>query len=294
MILLDSREGSYKLALHKPIADLLPVCRECEGRGSLGTGPSRAEHKPCRGTGRQLATLASADVCVVGLGPGDRPLTFAIEVKTVEELLGSADTGRLQSQVYAMLEDDGYDSCWLLIYGIYRENAHTGLLETRTWDREHERWKWEPYAPGGKKPILYSKLRRMLMELSAHGVNYDCVPGTGASGLGAVARWIGDLYALWSKPYEDHGLLKAFDKSRRFPLPQKRNSRKHRCAEVANCFDELGIKRAMALAEHFGGSVRRMVNAGVDEWAEVTFQSAKGRRMRIGPSIAQAVQEQMD
>src|SRR3990167_1311571 len=98
MILVDNRAGSVDLAKY-PVLQPMTLCQ-----------------------------LDSGDVCFSGHGP-DGDESIGIELKSIDDLVGSLDTGRMQTQLRRMTVD--YTRVYLLFYGEYREGSDGALQQFR-------------------------------------------------------------------------------------------------------------------------------------------------------------------
>lgn len=288
MILLDGRGGSQtpgrvgssgQLALYEPVRSLLAPCSTCDGTGSVGPIspvlghplPGSMSCSPCAGTGRQLSRITTRhsasgpDVLFAGNGP-DSSVSIAAEVKSLVELLAAGDSGRLagfDGQLPAMLAE-GYDQCWLLVYGISRAGA-TGLLEVpRNGATGTGNGGWVPFTTGDGREVPYGYLHGLLVEVAAMGVHTRVVRD-----IKEAAAWVGVLYRWWTKPWGEHDLTKRFDRSRKFPVQPFDSRELVAAAEIIAKFPaRIGYEKARAAAVHFG-SVEAAVNATTAEWVKV-------------------------
>lgn len=284
MILVDDREGSQDLAHYEPVRSMLAPCPLLPH--GVAVPPAKPCHE-CRDTGRQLSRLNSGDVLILGNGPTSTT-TIGIELKSIPDLLSSFDNGRLQAtQIPAMIDD--YDHCWLLYYGLHRPNAQGQLEVLHTNSRTGGRY-WGVHAVG-RKAVPYGFLRCATIELQVLGFHVDHV-----ASIEEAAQWIGCMYRWWQKPWSDHKLFRTFDNSTaRIRLPGTTDDSPERKrliqrAEMVARLPGIGHEKALALAEKFG-SVREMINAGPERWAEVTVTSKKGRAVRIGKVVAKAIED---
>jgi ERCC4-type nuclease len=272
MILLDSRDGSYPLARIEPLRTLLPTCPTCQGRAS---GVHLSQYcAPCRSTGRQLSHITTSrgeggpDVLMIGNGPSG-PITVAVEVKSIRDLLQAADTGRLQAegegQLPLMLAD--YDQSWLLWYGTIR-CGDSGHLEEPGGSGPNGRCLWRPFTKNGSqggKPLPCEFLDALLIAVAAMGVHVHHVGSEKQA-----ARWLASLYRYWTKPYDEHKFTHTFNAAPRFPkaIPGVTSEQLERARRVFDRYPGLGMERALAAARHFG-SVKEMANADEVEWRKV-------------------------
>lgn len=278
-LLLDSREGSWQLALVEPVRSLLPLCPTC---GGVPNPPSPCPD--CRqldkktgqyvAVGRQLSRLTTSrgeggpDVLIAGNGPNG-PLLVAVEVKSLRDLLASADSGRLQAhgegQLQAMLTD--YAQSWLLWYGVVRA-SDDGYLEEPIGRYENGHTRWRPFTknrtPDGR-PIRADYLEQMLLAIAAMGVHIHHE----ATDKHA-ARWLGALYRYWTKPWDDHEFERRFSAAPRFPKAIKGYTPQQlaRAKRVFDRYTGMGMETALAAAKHFP-TVRAMAEADEKEWRKV-------------------------
>jgi hypothetical protein len=237
VILVDDRAGSRDLVDHPPLDTLGELCR-----------------------------LESADVCFPGNGPGDDPVLIGIEVKSLDDLISSIDTGRLQgTQIPAMLAE--YDVNWLLYHGTYRPGIQTPSLQT--W-----RGQWRGYTLG-KRPVPYGYLESFLLTLTAAGLHVKHV-----ADARTASAWVGVLHRWWTKPWAKHRGFHAFDQSGAVSLMPGMTDEVHLRARVAAQLPGVGFTRAVAAARHFP-TVHAMINATPAEWATIPG---------IGKVIAKAVE----
>lgn len=215
----------------------------------------------------ELTRLDSGDVMIVGNGP-DGPLLIGVEVKSIFDLISSANTGRLQStQIPAMVDE--YDVTWVLHYGKYQSSPRDGSLQILRGKR------WRNHRIGDR-PVPYGYIEALLLTLTAAGVHVKRVID-----IREAAEWIGVLYRWWSKPWSKHRGLRTFDNSRDLGLMPGMDAGLMMRARVAAQLPGVGFERALSAARHFT-SIQDMINAGPDEWEGIPG---------IGRVIAKAVRE---
>jgi ERCC4-type nuclease len=236
-LLVDDRAGSRELVRYEPVK-------------SLG----------------ELTRLDSADVALAGNGP-DGAVLIGVEVKSVWDLVSSANTGRLQAtQVPAMLEE--YDVSWLLTHGGYRA-ANDGRLMIYSGNR------WRGFKLG-KRPVPYGYVEALLLDLAAMSIHIKH-----AGSVNEAAQWLGVLHRWWNKPWDKHRGMRTLDKSHDVGLMPHMTAEQQLRAKVAAQLPGVGFERAIAAARYFD-SVLAMVNAHPAEWERVEG---------IGKVIAKAVAE---
>lgn len=242
-ILVDDRAGSGSLSA---------IARR-NGKLPLAEHPPLSLHAiPCR--------LDSADIMFEGNGPTGA-ISIGIEVKTIDDLLQSIGTGRLQAtQIPAMIP--AYDVRWLLCYGVWKESPTDGSLRILRGKTFHT-------CRIGERLMPAEYLTSALWTVEAAGVRTWRVdtPQEAAQWVVSYCRW-------WSKRWEDHKGLEVFDTSSyrtMLPcLPTDDDSVRDLMlrARIAAQLEGVGYRRATSVAAHFR-SVLEMVTATVDQWAEV-------------------------
>jgi ERCC4-type nuclease len=207
-----------------------------------------------------ICRLDSADIMFEGNGPNGA-VSVGIEVKTIDDLLQSIGTGRLQAtQIPAMVA--AYDVRWLLYYGPWQEIASTGALQIQRGKTFHT-------CRIGEKLMPAEFLTSALWTVEAAGVRVAHV-----STPQEAAKWVVSYCRWWSKPWKDHKGLEVFDTSSyrtQLPLTLDTDGATRDMmfrARIAAQLDGVGYRRATMAAAHFR-SVLEMVTASVDQWAEV-------------------------
>lgn len=252
-VLIDERAGSRELVRHTPLDTCGQLCR-----------------------------LESADAYIVGVDEQGTPsVNVGVEVKSASDLIQSLETGRLTAeQIPAMFA--AYDVSWLLVYGRFRANRY-GALETV--DEHTGTWRVKMM---GARTVPYGYVASRLLTFTAVGLNVATV-----SDQADAAQWLAALARWWGKPLADHRTFKTFNRTVDTGIAARMREqaagairhvdpRMRRCAEVAARLPCIGYDRAVAVAEHFKGSVRMMVSADEKEWMSVPG---------IGKGIASAVIE---
>jgi hypothetical protein len=281
-LLLDGREGSWRLALHEPLRSILPPCPTCRGV-NLNPPCTACACKDKRAdkyiaVGRQLSRITTPnseggpDVLIVGQGPGNKPKFIAVEVKSFSDLLQSAHTGRLQAQDSGQLQimRELYDQSWLLVYGIWRPTCNGGI-EVPAGREQNGHTKWRPLTYNGNpdgKPIAnaYEFLGRMFVAVAGMGVLVQQVKDEKEA-----ARWVADvLYGWWSKPWEEHSFTRVFRQASQLPLaiPGLTPVQHTRAKRLLGDWPGLGPERVIAAVKHFG-SILAMAEADEKEWMKV-------------------------
>ncbi len=325
-LMVDYRKGSRDLSLYQPVRDLLSPCSHCDGNigptWRLNTHTSiyyketdkrtRKEKSPvcphCHDTGRTLSTLSSGDVSFIGDGKRG-PITVGIEVCSVPDLINKISTGRLQdTQAMGMINDYNEEGRWILHYGLYRPSPKDNTIQV--WkegnSKRHEGW----YTLSlGNRVVPYSYLESFkvssILEYGFHIIRVNDII--------EAAQWLGVLHKTWTKPYHTHKSMRTVDRSQDVEGMMRRERRggengNDSCfikgstpienndskfmdrLRVAHEFPSLGFEKAKAAATHFS-TIRQMVNAEVDEWKDVEVEVGKGRKVRIGKTIAERIDD---
>jgi ERCC4-type nuclease len=221
----------------------------------------------------EVAELDYGDMSFIGHGPDDTMLAIAVERKTVMDLVNSMVSGRLSGhQLHGLM--DQYDHVYLVVEGLWRPNRSSGLLER--WVRG----KWYPLELGSRRFMakeIGNYLNTLAVICGVHVWRTDSLHHT--------ARWLGDLYRWWQKPWGKHrshlqmhaGVTPPTGVYLRKPKPVER---------VATQFTGVGWDKARALAKVFP-SVLEFVLAGEGE-----LQRADGIGKKLACSIREEIQGQ--
>lgn len=246
----------------------------------------------------ELTRLQYGDAMFFGNGP-DGQMTIGVEVKSITDMVGSLQTGRLQAtQIPGMLRI--YGETWLLVYGRYRADPHDIKSPALQLPRGTDWADWKL----GKQTIRYKYLAAFEHTLVQCGVHVAHV-----ASKDDVGPWLRFAHDWWAKPWDKHGSMYVFDTSQdvgaidREALEESKKSRKksrtgknskpRRIATVMPYLDEkvrqraqflsaipvVGYKRAVAAAKVFK-TPREMMTATIKDWAEIDG---------FGPVIAAAV-----
>lgn len=270
----------------------------------------------CYDTGRVLSSLSSGDVSFIGDGKYG-PITVGIEVKSISDLISSISTGRLQdTQVSGMINDYDEEGRWILHYGLYRPSPKDNTIQIWREGSSKRREGWYTLALGNRV-VPYSYLESFkvstILEYGFHLIRVNDII--------EAAQWLGVLHKTWTKPYHTHKSMRTVDRSQDVEEMMRRERDKERQdgrtktdngfvqasipiddhgnghnpkfmdrLRVAHTFPSLGFEKAKAAANWFS-SIREMVNAEVDEWKEVEVEVGKGRKVRIGKTIAKRIDE---
>lgn len=202
--------------------------------------------------------LPAGDVEFVGNGPQGRPVPVLVEYKDIRDALQCMRDGRFAEQLRTMRTRA--DVNWLLIEGEWRQNA-AGILEVR----ESRGWK-------DRGHYTEQELDAWLMTMAQSGGALLWRTTDQAESV----RWLRTLYWWWTaKEYEDHRAHLAwytppYTPPNPFVQGGPSVAQKVAAALLARGPSvDVNSKRAAAVAAHFGGSVRTMVDADAAAWARV-------------------------
>ncbi len=184
MIYVDNRAGSK---------DLYPILR-------------------AKGLPVTLTRMDFADISFLGTGPDGEPISIGIEVKTIRDLVNSLATGRFAGHQLPGLIS-AYDQVWLLVEGLWRSNAKTGMLEYRrargTWDK----------VTAGTRQFMYRDLVTWLFTMQVKGG----ISVTRCSDWNEATVWLSTLYQWWQKGWDGHKSHLCFHDGTRHGTPYKRD-----------------------------------------------------------------------
>lgn len=238
MIFVDDRVGSIDLV--KPLQDSgLPVTQ---------------------------TRLHFADVAFTGKGPEHSTLEIGIELKKLNDLVGSLRSGRLSGHQLPGLRQ-AYDRVWLLIEGIWRHDDQ-GFVTTYQGPQRG----WRP-VPGR---MTANELEKQVLTLELCGgmhVRYT-------NSRRDTVRALSTLYRWWTdKPFESHSSHLAVH-----DVPMFMAINAFRAAVMK--WPEIGLKASLAVDAHFKGNIRRAACAPVDEWAAIQTVDQQGKLRRLGHPAA--------
>ena len=206
-----------------------------------------------------------ADIAFEGHGEGGAPVMVGIEFKKLGELVQSLRTQRLQGyQLLTMREH--FQFCYLLVEGELRYDTK-GYLTTRVGRRDFKR------LPG---TMGVSELLKRLFTLHLNG-GLNILPF--ARIRADTLLTISTLYHTWTdkslNEHESH--IAIYQAPTLAPVSEFR--------AFMSRIDGISLRKSLTIEKHFGGSIRRAVNASMIEWMKIDG---------IGPLIAQHIQNVME
>jgi ERCC4-type nuclease len=205
------------------------------------------------GVQAELMRLEYGDFAFVGRGAQGSPVTIGIELKETRDLIKSLQSGRFAGhQLQGLLTH--YDRAYLLTEGIWRA-SESGILEVFSGG-------WRPVAVGTKR-IMARELDKWILTLTIRGgiTHHHCPTRQD------TIRWLSVLYHWWcDKDLDEHKSHLAFHQPDMDRALLEIPSLGRR---VAKELPGIGWEKSRAVEQHFGGSVREMVNSPREEWTKI-------------------------
>jgi len=238
-----------------------------------------------------LSRLEFGDLAFEGNGP-DGKITVGIEIKDVRELIQSAISGRLQTQLRGMLST--YDVSWLALYGIYRSG------QSDTLEIFHSSRGWIPYEiEGSNRRIQYSYLKKMLLSIThTCGIEYESL-GTKPE----LILWVKILHEWWSKQWESHKFMRTFDQTTKRSIENKNRNRKQKLiinivdtslspkliivSKILSGIPTINYERATGLAKHFK-SIENILQCPLEQLA---LTKVGNSNRKLGIPLAKSILE---
>lgn len=141
----------------------------------------------------EVAQLKFADVSFMGYGPDDQIWSIGIERKTIRDLIGSMESGRLSGhQLIGLL--DFYHVVYILVEGVFRiQGGEIMVMSAKN--------QWMPAGgPRRQHVFSYREVANYLNTLVIMGgVHLWFTNSAKDSG-----EWIRNTYLWWQKPWADH------------------------------------------------------------------------------------------
>jgi len=214
-----------------------------------------------------ITTLDFADIAFEGRGEQHTLVDVGIEYKQLSELLESLRSGRFEGHQLPGMRKMYGDWCWLLIEGDYRVDRK-GLLCMKTrkgWVPMHGRW-------------TFSEFQKRLLTLELCGGCRVVFTRTQTDSV----RWLATLYRWWTDSSLDE------HKSHLTPYSPPSLVALSQFRETVRTLPDVGLKFSLAAQRKFR-SIRRAVNASVQDWAELISVDTDGRTRRLGDSTASRI-----
>jgi len=218
----------------------------------------------------EIVELEFADVAFSGKGPKGQSVDIGIELKTLNDLVGSLRSGRLAGHQLPGLRAQ-YDHAWLVVEGMWRADDRGQVVtyqgKSRGWCSLHAH-------------CSASEMEKQLLTLELCGglhVRYT-------NARSDTVRFLGNLYRWWTDVALDHHTshLVVHEPPTFVPIDAWR--------QLFTKLPGVGIKASKAVAEHFNNSVRLAARATVSEWADIrVVDESTGKSRRLGTAIAERI-----
>ncbi len=213
--------------------------------------------------------LDFGDLMWEGRGEGGKPVTIGVEFKQLGELVGALRSQRLQG--YQLMGMRGgpkpvFDHAYLLIEGDLLYGPEGGLLRRK-----------------GKRSLVPLPGQMGVSELLKR-INVLHLCG-GLNPIWTVCRKdtlqaIGALYHTWTDTdldkHKSH--LGIYNAPSLIPISDFRRA--------VYAWPGVGMRASLAIEQHFGGSLKRAVNASIETWAEIKTTDDQGNQRRLGTKVA--------
>lgn len=218
----------------------------------------------------ELVELEFADVAFSGKGAAGVSLDIGVELKTLNDIVGSLRSGRLAGHQLPGLRSK-FDHAWLCVEGLWRTND-AGMVVTY----QGKSRGWVPLH--GK--MRASELEKQVLTLELCGGLHVRYTNSRAD----TVRFIHNLYRWFTDQRMDQHTshLAVHQQPTLVPISEFRQ---------AVCrFPGIGVKASKAVADHFGNSLRLAASAPLSEWAGIAVvDEASGKSRRLGEKTAERI-----
>lgn len=232
-----------------------------------------------RGLPVLVKQMEFGDLAFVGNGPGGRPVSIAVEHKTLGDLIQCLSDRRFEGHQLPGLKRT-YESAWLLVEGRWLVDSKGYMVMLRRGGLQRIKW---GRGEGMERTTLYKKL--MSIEHCA-GIRVKLTESPTET-----YEWLHALYAWWTgKDFEDHGKEFGWMPPEAWAVEAAENgdlkpwSGARQWARIIPGVGDYS-KGAAQLAE---GKPENIPLLTEEQWAEL--KSEKHER-RLGPSRARAIRE---
>jgi ERCC4-type nuclease len=242
-----------------------------------------------RGLPVNLTRMDFADVAFLGTGPDGEPVSVGVEVKQIRDVLQCICDGRFAGHQLPGLVQ-AYDQVWLLVEGLWRANAKTGMLEYRK-----KRGEWAECSVGQRR-FMYRDLVSWMLTIEIKGGIRSVI----VSEWNEATTWLSALYGWWTTNggWESHKSHLAFHDGTRHGAPFRRErasrmvasmsdrallTRPTLCRMVAAQLPGVGWTKSQPIAKRFP-TVEELALATPDELMELEG---------IGPKLATGIFESL-
>lgn len=227
------------------------------------------------GLDAHLVELDYGDVAFSGRGAQGASVDIGVELKTLNDLVGSLRSGRLAGHQLPGLRAK-FEHAWLCVEGQWRADEQ-GLVVTY----QGQARGWKPLL--GK--MRASEMEKHLLTLELCGGLHVRYTNSRAD----TVRFIANLFRWWSDQALDHHTshLAVHDAPTLVPISEWR--------AAFTKLPGVGIRSSKAVADHFHNSLRLAARAPVSEWAGIAVvDESKATSRRLGEKVAQRIDRFLD
>lgn len=233
--------------------------------------------QPLRQSGldAELVELEFGDCAFSGRGAQGASVDIGVELKTLNDLVGSLRSGRLAGHQLPGLRAK-FEHAWVVVEGQWRADEQ-GLVVTY----QGQAHGWKP-LPGKMRA---SEMEKHLLTLELCGGLHVRYTNSRAD----TVRFIANLFRWWSDQALDHHTshLAVHDAPTLVPISEWR--------AAFTKFPAIGVKASKAVADHFHNSLRLAARAPVSEWAGIAVvDESAGTSRRLGDKVAQRIDRFLD
>lgn len=225
------------------------------------------------GVAVEATRLEFSDVMFEGRGEKGKPVSVGVEFKQLRELVQALRTERLQGYQMPGMRNT-LDYSYLLIEGELLYDSK-GRLQRR---EAKGRWSRNQLVLLEGNMTVSELLKRVYVMHLCGGLN-PLWTLTRHDTLQAILA----LYHTWTDTdldkHKSH--LGIYNAPALVPISDVRHTFK--------TLPTIGRRVSLAVEQHFGGSLKRAVNAGVDEWASIQIVDDEGRSRRLGMKAARQI-----
>lgn len=224
-----------------------------------------------RGLPVRSLRMPFGDLAWVGRGLRGCQVSVGVEFKTLQELVGSLRTERLQGHQMIGMRDD-FDYSYLLLEGELLYDTQGTLLKRVVYRGQ------KMLVPLPGQMTVGELLQRLNVLHLCGGLTPILSPSREDS-----LQIISALYRTWTdKDLDQHrSHLAIYNAPPLIPISEWRATFK--------TFPRIGMRASKAVAEHFGNSLARATNASVDEWAAIEVVGDNGKPRKLGKAVAREI-----
>ena len=227
---------------------------------------------PLEAMGHEVAEtdLPFGDIAFVGKGEAGVPVDIGIEFKKLEEFVDSLKTQRLQGHQMLGMQD-AFEFRYLLIEGELLYDKRGRLLKRIG---KHE------FAPMPGGIGIYELMKRVHVLHLRGGLN-----PLWARNRRDTLMQLDVLYKVWTdKALDEHtSHLAIYQPPALIPVSQFR--------QTVATLPGIALRVSLAVERAFDASLRRAFNAGLQQWANIEIVDRNGHSKRLGPKVAERIQE---